>query len=79
MPLLSLSLASVRRVVIYVSRAFVRRIKIKERLPYMERRIHKVVTYGEEKGKGSARRREQRLTLSLACVAGDLEASAVVF
>ena len=45
----------------------------------MGRRIHKVVTYGEEKGKESARRRERRLTLSLACVAGDLEASAVVF
>ena len=42
-------------------------------------RIHKVVTYGEKKGKGSARRRERRLTLSLACVAGDLAASAVVF
>ena len=42
-------------------------------------RIHKVVTHGEKKGKGSARRRERRLTLSLACVAGDLAASAVVF
>ena len=41
--------------------------------------VHKVVTHGEKKGKGSARRRERRLTLSLACVAGDLAASAVVF
>ena len=45
----------------------------------MGRRIHKVVTYGEKKGNGSARRRERRLTLSLACVAGDSAASAVVF
>ena len=37
------------------------------------------VTHEEKKGKGSARRRERRLTLSLACVAGDLAASAVVF
>ena len=42
-------------------------------------RIHKVVTHEEKKGKGSARRRERRLTLSFACVAGDLAASAVVF
>ena len=42
-------------------------------------RIHKVVTYGEKKGNGSARRRERRLAFSLACVAGDLAASAVVF
>ena len=57
---------------------FARRTKIKERLPYMGRRIHKVVTYGEKKGKGSARRRERILTLSLACLAGDLATSAVV-
>ena len=55
---------------------FSRRTEIKEGLPYMGHRIHKVVTYGEKKGKGSAGRRERRLTLSLACVAGDL---AVVF
>ena len=42
-------------------------------------RIHKVVTHEEKKGKGSARRRERRLTLSLACVAGDLAADAVLF
>ena len=42
-------------------------------------RIHKVVTHEEKKGKGSARRSERRLALSLACVAGDLAASAVVF
>ena len=42
-------------------------------------RIHKVVTYGEKKGNGSARRRERRLAFSLAYVAGDLAASAVVF
>ena len=45
----------------------------------MGRWIDKVVTYGEKKGKGSARRRERRLTLSLACVAGDLAADAVLF
>ena len=42
-------------------------------------RILKVVTHEEKKGKGSARRRQRRLTLSLACVAGNLAASAVVF
>ena len=45
----------------------------------MGRWIDKVVIYGEKKGKGSARRRERRLTLSLACVAGDLAADAVLF
>ena len=39
---------------------FARRTKMKERLPYMGRRIHKVGTYGEKKGKGSAQRRERR-------------------
>ena len=42
-------------------------------------RIHKVVTHGEKKQRGSARRRERILTLSLTYVAGDLAASAVVF
>ena len=45
----------------------------------MGRWIDKVVTYGGKKGKGSALRRERRLTLSLACVAGDLAADAVLF
>ena len=45
----------------------------------MRRWIDKVVTYGQKKGKGSARRRERRLTLSLACVAGDLAADVVLF
>ena len=40
---------------------------------------HKAVTHEEKKQKGSARRRERRLTLSLACVAGDLAAIAVGF
>ena len=39
---------------------FARRTKMKERLPYMGHRIHKMVTYGEKKGKGSAQRRERR-------------------
>ena len=44
----------------------------------MGRWIDKVVTHGEKKGKGSALRRERRLTLSLACVAGDLAADTVL-
>ena len=42
-------------------------------------RFHKMVTHGEKTQKGSAGRRERGLALSLACVSGDLAASAVVF
>ena len=48
-------------------------------LPYMGCRFHKMVTHGEKTQKGSAGRRERGLALSLACVSGDLAASAVVF
>ena len=76
----------VTRVVICVPRAFCstdwekrETARILGWLPYMGRWIDKVVTYGEKKGKGSARRRERRLTPSLACVAGYLAADALLF